>query len=226
MSPSRVIELPELHDRLGVFADRAEAGEVLAGMLAGLAAEQPLVLAIPAGGLPVAVPLARRLGCPLEVAVVSKITLPWNSEAGYGAVAFDGTVRLNRELAARLPLSPEQIEAGIAATRAKVQRRVKLFRGERPLPALAGRPVILIDDGLASGFTLLTAVAALRNQGADQLIVAVPTGHEQALALVAPLVEGLYCANVRGGWSFAVAAAYRQWEDVEEAEVLRLLRAE
>jgi predicted phosphoribosyltransferase len=223
MHRSRVIELTELHDRLGVFADRAEAGEVLAGMLSALASKQPLVLGIPAGGVPVAAPVAARLDCPLDVAVISKITLPWNSESGYGAVAFDGTIRLNKELTARLPLSPQQIEAGIRATRAKVQRRVELFRGERPLPVVTGRPVILVDDGLASGYTLLTAIAALRNLGADNLVVAVPTGHDHAIALVAPVVEALYCANIRGGRSFAVAEAYRQWSDVDEEEVRRLL---
>ncbi len=223
MNRSRVIELTELHDRLGVFADRAEAGEVLAGMLSALTSQQPLVLGIPAGGVPVAAPVAAHLDCPLDVAVISKITLPWNSESGYGAVAFDGTIRLNKELTARLPLSPQQIEAGIRATRAKVQRRVELFRGERPLPVVTGRAVILVDDGLASGYTLLTAIAALRNLGADNLVVAVPTGHDHAIALVAPMVEALYCANIRGGRSFAVAEAYRQWSDVDEEEVRRLL---
>ena len=225
MNRSRIIELTELHDRLGVFADRADAGEVLAGMLRALVSRKPLVLAIPAGGVPVAAPVALRLGCPLDVAVVSKITLPWNSEAGYGAVAFDNTVRLNHELATRRALSPEQIETGIRATREKVQRRVKLFRGERPLPAVADRTVILVDDGLASGFTMLVAVEALRNLGADNLVVAVPTGHDHALALVAPLVDALYCANVRSGWSFAVAEAYRQWSDVDEEQVRRILQA-
>jgi predicted phosphoribosyltransferase len=223
MNRNRIIELEKLHDRLGVFADRAEAGEVLAGMLSSLASQQPRVLAIPAGGVPVAAPVALRLGCPLDVAVVSKITLPWNTEAGYGAVAFDDSVRLNHELAARQALSQEQIEAGIRATREKVRRRVKLFRGERHFPAVTDRAVILVDDGLASGFTMMTAVEALRNLGADNLVVAVPTGHDHALALVAPLVDALYCANVRSGWSFAVAAAYRQWSDVNEEEVRRLL---
>ncbi len=223
MKQTQIIELPDLHDRVRVFAHRAEAGEVLAGMLRGFVSQRPLVLAIPAGGVPVAAPVAVGLGCPLDVAVVSKITLPWNSEAGYGAVAFDNTVRVNQELARRLALTPEEIEAGIRITREKVQRRVQLFRGDRPWPEMAGRPVIVVDDGLASGYTLLTAVEALRHKGADNLVVAVPTGHDHALALVAPLVEGLYCANVRGGMSFAVAEAYRQWSDVDEEEVRQLL---
>jgi putative phosphoribosyl transferase len=125
--------------------------------------------------------------------------------------------------ARRLALTPEEIKAGIRTTREKVQRRVKLFRGDRPWPEMAGRPVIVVDDGLASGYTLLTAVEALRHKGADNRVVAGPTGHDHALSLVAPLVEGLYCANVRGGLSFAVAEAYRQWSDVNEEEIRHLL---
>ena len=91
--------------------------------------------------------LAERLHVPLDVAVVSKIVLPWNSEVGYGAVAFDGSVRLNDALAAAVGLGEGEIEAGIAATRAKVARRVALFRGERPWPELAGRALVVVDDG-------------------------------------------------------------------------------
>ncbi len=218
-----VHEMEEFHDRVRVFRDRAHAGEVLAGMLSGLRRQDPLVLGVPAGGVPVAAPVAAQLCCLLDVAVVSKITLPWNTESGYGAVAFDGTVRINEDLLPRLDLSPEQVQEGIQATREKVQRRVNLFRGEKPFPSVAGRAVILIDDGLASGFTLLTAVEALRNAGADNLTVAVPTAHESSLDRVAPWVEGFYCANIRGGWGFAVAEAYERWYDVDEEEARRLL---
>lgn len=226
MKHDNVFELKELNNRRGVFDDRAHAGEVLAGMLLALKAYNPLVLGIPAGGVPVAERVAAQLGCPLDVAVVSKITLPWNTEAGYGAVAFDGTVRINEDLLPRLGLSPQQVQEGIQETMEKVHRRVKIFRNDRPFPSVAERAVILVDDGLASGFTLLTAVEALRNAGADNLSVAVPTGHEKSLDRVAPLVDGLYCANVRSGWSFAVAEAYQHWYDVDEEEARRLLAGE
>ncbi len=223
MKFDNVFELKNLRNRSQIFDDRTHAGEVLAEMLAALAKENPIVLAIPAGGMPVAVPVAARLNAPLDVAVVSKITLPWNTEAGYGAVAFDGTVRINDDLVQRQKLAPEDIRKGIEETQEKVRRRIRTFRAERPFPLLKKRAVILIDDGLASGFTLLTAVEALRNAGADNLLVAVPTAHENSLERVAPVVEGLYCANVRGGWSFAVADAYRKWHDVDEEEARCLL---
>jgi predicted phosphoribosyltransferase len=219
-----VTELPGLRDRLHVFRDRPHAGEILAGMLEDYRASRTLVMAIPAGGIPVAASLARRLSLPLDVAVVSKITLPWNTEAGYGAVAFDGTVRLNRDLLSRLGLSEKEIEAGKAATTGKVERRVEKFRGEPSYPALMRERVILVDDGLASGFTLLVGVEALKKSGTGEIIVAVPTGSAGAVRRVAAEVDRLYCANVRGGWSFAVADAYERWTDVSEEEALRIFK--
>ena len=221
----KVIELPGLRDRLHVFRDRAHAGEILAGMLEDYRSSQTLVMAIPAGGIPVAAALARMLILPLDVAVVSKITLPWNTEVGYGAVAFDGTTRLNRDLLPRLRLSEQEIEEGKAATAGKVEGRVDRFRGSRPYPDLIKERVILVDDGLASGFTLLVGVEALKKSGAREIIVAVPTGSSSTVQRVAAEVNSLYCANIRGGWSFAVADAYERWTDVAEEEALRIYKA-
>jgi putative phosphoribosyl transferase len=219
-----IIELPELHDRTRVFRNRQHAGEVLAGMLSTDGKSDAIVLAIPAGGVPVAVPIAERLHIPLDVAVVSKITLPWNTEAGYGAVAFDKTMHLNEDFLPRLGLTEEEIQQGIDQTTKKVLRRAKKFRGDWPFPDLSKHSAILVDDGLASGFTLLVAVQALRNAGARHVCVAIPTAYESSLQRVAPEVEAVYCANIRGGLSFAVADAYAQWADVAEEEAIALYR--
>lgn len=219
----RLVDNPSLRDRTGVFADRADAGRVLSRMLAEQCDSNAVVLGIPAGGVPVAATLARELALPLEVAVVSKITLPWNTEAGYGAVAFDGSVLLNQALLDRLELGADVVADGIDRTRRKVLGRVRRLRGERPLPVSGETPAVLVDDGLASGFTMLCAVAALRNAGVRQITVAVPTGHGDAARRVAAEVEAVYCANLRGGFSFAVADAYRVWTDVTDDEVLTLL---
>jgi predicted phosphoribosyltransferase len=219
----RVVDLPELRDRTLVFRDRLHAGEVLAGMLASALGPGAMLLAIPAGGVPVAAEAARRLGLRLDLAVVSKILIPGTTEAGYGAVAFDGTVRLNEPLVAALRLSKTEVAAGIAATRERVARRVRILRRDRPFPDLAGTDAVLIDDGLASGFTMQVAIEALRKSGAGRVHVAVPTGHLEAVQRIAPLAESLSCANIRGGATFAVADAYRSWRDVTEDEVLRIL---
>lgn len=218
-----IFELAELRNRERVFRDRDHAGAVLAEMLETYRQTDALVLGIPAGGIPVAAVIAHRLSLALDVAVVSKITLPWNSEAGYGAVAFDGTVRLNESLVARVGLTDGQVQKGIEKTSRKVRQRIEVLRGERPFPSCAQRPVILVDDGLASGFTLRVAVEALRNAGADRLIVAVPTGHGDAARGLAKVVDALYCPNLREGWVFAVADAYRNWMDLDEERVRALL---
>ena len=222
---TRLIELAQLRNQARVFRDRTHAGEVLASMLEALRASDALVLAVPAGGAPVAAVLARNLGLPLDVAVVSKITLPWNTEAGYGAVAFDGTVRLNQKLIANLALGDSVVANGISATRAKVAERVKRLRPDGPMPQLSRRPVLVVDDGLASGYTLAAAVEALHNHGAQRVIAAVPTAHADAAQQVAHEVEALYCANVREGRRFAVADAYEEWSDVPEEVATELLRA-
>jgi predicted phosphoribosyltransferase len=118
------------------------------------------------------------------------------------------------------------VRAGIEEASGKVERRVRALRGtEQPLP-VAGRDVLLVDDGLASGFTMLTAAAALRNLGARSVLVAVPTGSTRALELegLDDVVDTIYCPNVRGGPSFAVADAYEQWSDVAEPQALEILR--
>jgi len=155
--------------------------------------------------------------------VVSKITLPWNTEAGYGAVAFDGSVDLNDRLVASAGLSSQEVERGIEQTREKVRRRIGELRGERPLPDVSGRTVIVVDDGLASGYTMMVAARAVRSAGAERVIVATPTAHENSIGRVADGLDAIYCANLRGGHSFAVAAAYQRWHDVSLDEVKRAL---
>lgn len=222
MNNSKIFDLPKLRNRVRVFRDRASAGKVLAGMLEQYRNSNAIVIGIPAGGIAVAVEIGRELHLTSDVAVVSKITLPWNPEAGYGAVAFDGTVMLNEELLSRLNLSNQEIETGIKKTEEKVARRVMIFRGNQPLPDLK-RPIILVDDGLASGFTLRVAIKALRKAGATNIILVVPTGHLESAQMILEEVEAIYCPNLRSGFSFAVADAYEQWGDLGEKEVIKLL---
>jgi putative phosphoribosyl transferase len=220
---SNIIDLPELREQTHVFQDRTHAGQILAKMLAAHDKQGAIILAIPAGGVPVGVVMAEKTGLDFDVAVVSKITLPWNTEAGYGAVAFDGTVKLNKDLVRRINLTAQDVKKGIQKTTAKVTRRVTKLRGAQPFPDLGNRSAILVDDGLASGFTLRVAVAAMRNAGAGRIVVAVPTAHRHSAEMIAREVEALYCANIRSGLSYAVADAYRRWSDVAEEDVVKIL---
>lgn len=220
---AEIHDLARLRGQLHVFDDRTDAGQTLADMLSAYSQTEALVLAIPAGGVPVAAALAQRLKLALDVAVVSKVTLPWDPEAGYGAVAFDGTVVLNTELVLQLGFSEQQVQQGIARTRAKVARRVRLLRGDRPFPPLAGRTVILVDDGLASGFTMRAAIQAVAKAQAQHVIVAVPTAYQPTIDALRDATEAIYCPNIRGGYRFAVADAYRHWSDVDETEAAHIL---
>jgi putative phosphoribosyl transferase len=223
MPSERVHELEALRDRAPVFRDRAHAGEVLAGMLEAYRGSNAVVLAVPAGGVPVAAQIASRLGLELDVAVVSKILLPWTTEAGFGAVAFDGSVWLDEVRVADFGLRQDEVRRQTDAALAKVRHRVARLRGARVLPALEGRAVIVVDDGVAAGSTLRAALAALRRAGANNIAIAVPTAHADALAALAPLADAVYCANVRGTRRYAVADAYEAWHDVDDAEVDALL---
>jgi len=219
-----MLELSELRDREGVFRDRADAGVRLAELIeAHERPSHPLVLALPAGGVPVAAPVAKKLDGELDVAVASKITLPWNTEVGYGAVAFDGSVLLNDAMLRSAGLDHDEVDRGIAVTRAKVERRVRSLRAGCGPFVLEGRTVIVVDDGIASGYTVRVVLAALRALRPARLVVAVPTAPLRSVRELEGSVDALYVANVRTGASFAVASAYRRWYDVDEEEALAIL---
>ena len=220
---AKIHELPDLRDTAHVFRDRSDAGRALARMLEPYRDRDALVLAIPAGGVPVAAEIARSLAAALDVAVVSKILLPWTTESGFGAVAFDGSVWIDEESVRYFDLKPRDVERSLAQAKEKVARRVERLRRGRPPPEVKSRPVILVDDGIAAGSTMRTAIAALRRAGASEIVVAVPTGHRRAVAEIAKLADAVYCANVRGMTRFAVADAYEEWRDVAESEAAALL---
>ena len=165
-----------LRDRAPVFRDRRTAGRHLAGMLSRFQGSGALVAAIPAGGVPVAAEISAQLELELDVIPVSKILLPWNTESGFGAVAFDGSVWVNEGAAMRHGLGKEAVQRATAQARSKVDRRVKLLRGDRPLPGLDGRTVLVVDDGIAAGSTMRVAVSALRSLRAERVIAVTPTG--------------------------------------------------
>ena len=220
---NKLHDISKLRQKIRVFRDRRHAGQVLGEMLREWRDGKAIVLAVPSGGMPVAVEVAGALNLSLDVAVVSKILVPWNTEAGFGAVGFDGSVWINQEYVDYYRLAQPTIEQQTQAALNKVQRRVKLFRGDRPWPDLQNRPVIVVDDGIAAGSTLRVAIQALRNTGAVEIIVAVPTAHEESLVRMMNGVDALYCANIRSGPQFAVAAAYRHWDDVDETDADRML---
>jgi putative phosphoribosyl transferase len=219
----KLIQDPALRNRLHVFADRAAAGRHLATFLEGYQGTDLHLFAIPAGGVPVAVEIAQALALPLDLLIVRKIQLPWTTEAGFGALAPDGQAIFNEDLMRRASLSPQDIDLQVKKTAAGLEQREQRLRRGKPYDRLNGRPTLVVDDGLASGYTMRAAVGFLKAQGAGSLIVAVPTAAEHTAQDLLPLVDELYCPNVRGGYAFAVADAYENWYDLTEDEVLAIL---
>lgn len=207
---------------LGVYRDREHAGAVLGEQLEAYRGADVAILAIPNGGVPVGIGVRASLGGDLDVLVVRKLHIPWNPEAGFGAVAPDGTVVFNDPLRSSLGLSAREERAIISAEIDAVHRRIEMYQA-KPLRT-SGRIVILVDDGLASGYSMLAAIRYVRRTGARSIVVAVPTASQRAVELVALAADKVIVPNVRRGLRFAVADAYRSWRDLEDHEVLDLLR--
>lgn len=221
---SRIIDDPSLRSKRYVFRDRLHAGELLTKKLEECRATDALILAIPSGGVPVGWVVSSMLRRPMDVIIVRKVPIPFEPEAGFGAVGFDGTRVLNEALVGQLGLSEGEINDSVSLVVKEIERRMREFRGDEPFPSLEGRTVILVDDGLASGYTMLASVKSVRAKKASRVIVAVPTASMNAITVVSPHVDLLVCLNMREELPYAVADAYQRWYDLDDEEVKKYLR--
>ena len=213
---------PLLREKAPVFSDRHDAGWKLGAFLTGIPLlDHPVVFAIPAGGVPVGIELARKLSAPFALAIVRKIRIPGTTESGFGAVTWDGEVLINEPLRDALGLSEREVDRAVGETRENVKARIVRFTGGGPFPSVKDATVILTDDGIASGFTMLAAIRSLRRKDPARIIVAIPTASRSAAQLVAGHADLVVCLNIRSGLTFAVADAYRHWYDLGDEEVLR-----
>ena len=205
------------------FADRTEAGQRLARALHAYAGRADLlVLALPRGGVPVAYEVARALGAPLDLLLVRKLGVPGHEELAMGAIASGGIRVLNREVIAATGVGESQIEAAAAREQRELERRAGAYRGERPPPTIAGRCVILIDDGLATGATMRAALAALRPQHPAALVVAVPVAPPETLARLRAEANDVVCLEAPEAF-YAIGAWYRDFGQLHDDQVRALL---
>jgi putative phosphoribosyl transferase len=221
---AKIVEDPKLRDRFGVFQNRREAGEYLARFLERCRGRDGVVFAIPSGGIPIGLAISKYLDLPLDLLIIRKIPIPGNPEAGFGAISLEEDLVLNQPLVRMLRLSAEDIEELSKPVRRDLEERNRLFRENRPWPDLQGRIVVLVDDGLASGYTMMAAVRMVRRREPSQIIVAVPTASWSTIRLLSEEVDVIMCPNIRTGFSFAVADAYMNWYDLSRSEVIELLR--
>jgi putative phosphoribosyl transferase len=208
----------------GRFRDRAEAGRLLGERLSVLASrDDVVVLALPRGGVPVAREVARALGAPLDVLLVRKLGHPAQPELAMGAIASGGTRVLNDQLVRELRLGDDVIDRVTVRELAELERRERAYRGDRPLPALAGRTVVLVDDGLATGATMRAAVAAVRARGPKQVVVAVPTAPLHSLGELAREADEVV-AVITPDPFHAVGLWYEDFGELSDADVRRFLQ--
>ena len=218
-----LIEEVSLSDKYHVFEDRMEAGRRLSEKLVKYKGSDSIVLAIPAGGVPVAAEIATALNLPADLLIVRKIQLPDNTEAGFGAMGPEGEFVLNEPLVHYLGLREDDIVTQKLKTRDVINWREQVFRDGRPYQDMNNKNAIIVDDGLASGYTLLAAIGFIRRKGAKKIIAVVPTASRKTVEFILPQVDELVCLNVRAGFFFAVADAYRNWYDLEDDEVISLI---
>ena len=207
-----------------IFENRNDAGRQLAAELSEYSGQPVVVLAIPNGGVPVALEVAGALKADLDLVICRKIPLPLTPEAGFGACADDGTIILNEEIAKRVGLSRQQIEYEASKVRAEIKRRSILYKGDRPLVTVTGRTVIIIDDGLASGITMRAAVESVRHHRPREIVVAVPCASALAVKQLEKVADKVVTCTTGFMPRFAVADFYRYWYDLTDDEVLRYLR--
>lgn len=209
--------------RSAPYADRGDAGARLADVLVGLGLSHPLVLAIPRGGIEVGAPIAAALGGELDVVLARKVRAPSQPELALGAVGEDGRLHLNeygQELYAQMP---EVIERARDCELVEIERRREIFRAARPAVEIAGRDVVVVDDGMATGSTLIAALHAVRAARPSRIVVALPVMPFARQGEIRGLCDGLACLIATDDF-FAVGQFYRDFGEVSDSRVVELLR--
>lgn len=207
-----------------MFESRHDAGRHLAAKLGEYANRSVVVMAIPNGGVPVALEVANVLKADLGLVICRKVPILLNPEGSLGAAADDGTVILNEEAVKRIGFSRQKLEDEINKVRAEIKQRSLLYRGDQPLVIVGGRTVIIIDDGLASGFTMTAAVESVRHRRPKEIIVAVPVASAMAVKQVEKVADKVITCTTGFMPKFYVSDFYRYWYDLSDDEVIRYLK--
>jgi putative phosphoribosyl transferase len=205
-----------------IFEDRYEAGRALAPEVERLGMENPLIIGLPRGGVPLAYEIAMALDAPLETIVVRKLGAPSQPELAVGAIASGGVRVLNDEVLRFMSLDDAAIEAMVARESIELERREKRYRGDREYPDLAGQDVVLVDDGLATGATMRAAIEAVKTKNPASMTVAIPTASGRSLRKVEAMVDHVVCLDTPVEFH-AVGQFYVDFSQTTDDEVRNLL---
>jgi putative phosphoribosyl transferase len=208
-----------------IFVDRRQAGEKLARGLKALGLKNVLVLAIPRDGVAIGCAVAKGLGCPFDVIPLMKIPIPWNPEASYGVVAMDGTIVWNRPLMNRLELSERELELAAAIFIEQAKKSEQLYRRGLPFPELKNRTVILVDDGIASGYSMLAALNFAKRRRPRSIIIATPVTSDTANRMLASEkgVDKIVALVQDPEQFFSLESYYREYKFLTDDDVIREL---
>lgn len=207
-----------------IFKDRTDAGKQLAEKLAPYRDKADLiVLGLPRGGVTVAYEIAGALNCPLDILIVRKIGFPGNPELAAGAISETGTVVLNEDIVAAYGVSRAYLDRETARQKEEIARRITLYRGGKGVPPLAGKTVILVDDGVATGATAKAAISTLKQEKIAKLVVALPVASQEAEREIAPTVDEWVCLQTPAGF-MAVGNYYYDFTQVEDEDVVAMLK--
>jgi len=207
-----------------IFENRHDAGRRLIAELGGYKGKSVVVLAIPNGGVPIALEVALELKAELDLIICRKIPMLLNPEGSLGVAADDGTVTLNEEAVKRIGFSRQELEYEINKVRSEIKQRSLLYKGDRPLVRLTGKTVILIDEGLASGFTMAAAVESARHRRPREVVVAVPVASAMAVKRVEKVADRVVTCFTGFMPKFYVSDFYRYWPNLSDDDVLKYLR--
>jgi len=214
----------ELFNKHEVFIDRFDAGVKLAEACGKIFRNIDYVFAIPMGGAPIGLKISEALKSKFDLLICRKLLIPWNREAGFGAIDPDGNIFVDEEFAEQIGLSREDIEDSIREQLNEINRRNIILRGGRPYPNLNGKNVILVDDGIAAGYTMNAAIQFARKRNANKIYIAVPTGCAKSIIKISKYVDEILCLNLRSELFFAVADAYKYWRDLNEEDIMEILK--
>jgi putative phosphoribosyl transferase len=206
-----------------LFYDRTDAGRRLAKLLKRRIQGLCIVLAIPRGGVVVGYEVAKELGCPLDVVISRKVGAPAQPELAVGAVAEDGVVFVEEEIAGLVGVSRDYVERRAREELREVRRRAEEYRGGREMPDLSGKTVILVDDGLATGLTMMAAVHMARNKGAEKVVVAVPVSPPETVAKLRRHADEVICLETPTNF-YAIGQFYDRFDQLTDEETNSILR--